>query len=352
MRTSRAWLDLPTGTVTFLLTDIEGSTALWEQAPETMRVALGIHDVLFETAVQDHAGTHIRPRGEGDSRFAVFASAADAACAALAIQRAFAAERWPTPRPLEGPDRDAHRRGAASGWRLLRAGSQPLRPDARARSRRPDPAVRGDGHAGPGCPAERDAPARSRRAPPAGPDPARARVSALGVRSAPGVPAAAGPDTRPHNLLTPRSALIGREQEIAAIRALLLRPDVGLVTLIGPGGTGKTRLAARSPTTCWASSRMVSYFVELAPIRDPDLVAPTIGQVLGVAMDGGRPPLETLKEHLRDRRCCWCWTIWSRWSRWGRNWSSCSTASDRLKLLVTSRIALRVSNEHEYRCRR
>src|SRR4051812_7841939 len=93
--------DLPTGTVTFLLTDIEGSTALWEQAPEMMRVALGIHDVLFEAAVRDHAGTHIKPRGEGDSRFAVFASAADAAGAALAIQRAFAAEPWPTPRPLK-----------------------------------------------------------------------------------------------------------------------------------------------------------------------------------------------------------------------------------------------------------
>jgi class 3 adenylate cyclase len=93
--------DLPTGTVTFLLTDVEGSTALWERAPEMMRAALGIHDLLFEAAIRGHAGAHIKPRGEGDSRFAVFSSAADAACAALAIQRAFAAQPWPTPRPLK-----------------------------------------------------------------------------------------------------------------------------------------------------------------------------------------------------------------------------------------------------------
>src|SRR3954452_17844573 len=92
---------LPTGTVTFLLTDVEGSTPLWEQAPEAMRAALSRHDALFEAAVRDHGGAHIRPRGEGDSRFAVFPSAAEALAASLAIQRAFAVEPWPTPRPIK-----------------------------------------------------------------------------------------------------------------------------------------------------------------------------------------------------------------------------------------------------------
>src|SRR6266496_5076757 len=92
--------ELPSGTVTFLLTDVEGSTALWEQAPEAMRTALARHDALFEAAVTDHGGVHIRPRGEGDSRFAVFDSAPDAVAAALSIQCAFAAEVWPTPRPV------------------------------------------------------------------------------------------------------------------------------------------------------------------------------------------------------------------------------------------------------------
>ena len=72
---------LPNGTVTFLLSDVEGSTVHWERDPDAMRLALARHDVLFEEAVRQHGGTHIRPRGEGDSRFAVFASAPDAVAA-------------------------------------------------------------------------------------------------------------------------------------------------------------------------------------------------------------------------------------------------------------------------------
>jgi class 3 adenylate cyclase len=79
--------ELPSGTVTFLLTDVEGSTALWEEAPEAMRAALARHDVLFEAAVAEHRGVHIRPRGEADSRFAVFATVWEALAAALAIRR-------------------------------------------------------------------------------------------------------------------------------------------------------------------------------------------------------------------------------------------------------------------------
>ena len=94
-------VELPTGTVTFLLTDVEGSTALWEQASEAMRTALARHDALFEAAVVEHGGDHIRPRGEGDSRFAVFTSATNALAAAVAIQRSFAFESWPTPTPIK-----------------------------------------------------------------------------------------------------------------------------------------------------------------------------------------------------------------------------------------------------------
>lgn len=65
--------DLPTGTVTFLFTDVEGSTRLWEQQPAAMRQALVRHDALIEQAVACHDGVVVRPRGEGDSRFAVFA---------------------------------------------------------------------------------------------------------------------------------------------------------------------------------------------------------------------------------------------------------------------------------------
>src|ERR671932_1050025 len=93
--------DLPTGTVTFLFTDIEGSTALWEQQPAAARAALVRHDALIEQLVAEHGGQVVRPRGEGDSRFAVFARATAAVTAAAALQQAFYAEPWPTPTPLQ-----------------------------------------------------------------------------------------------------------------------------------------------------------------------------------------------------------------------------------------------------------
>jgi class 3 adenylate cyclase len=107
---------LPSGTVTFLLSDVEGSTALWEDAPEAMRTALARHDALFEGAVVGHGGVHIRPRGEGDSRFAAFSSAPDAVASAIVIQRALASEPWPTPRPI------AVRIGIHTGEAQLREG--------------------------------------------------------------------------------------------------------------------------------------------------------------------------------------------------------------------------------------
>src|SRR5215213_4697630 len=93
--------DLPKGTVTFLFTDIEGSTQLWERYPEQARVALARHDQLIEEAVGRHGGSVVRPRGEGDSRFAVFSRATDAVIAAAAMQQAVYSERWPTPAPLQ-----------------------------------------------------------------------------------------------------------------------------------------------------------------------------------------------------------------------------------------------------------
>jgi len=91
---------LPKGTITFLLTDIQGSTRLWEQYPEAMRGALVRHDVLISDSVRRHGGVVIKSRGEGDSIFAVFARAADAVAAAGALQQALLAEPWPAETPL------------------------------------------------------------------------------------------------------------------------------------------------------------------------------------------------------------------------------------------------------------
>src|ERR687885_1596164 len=92
MPVSSPW---PTGTVTFLFTDVEGSTKLWERYPEQMRAVLARHDQLIEGLVEQHHGVVVRPRGEGDSRFAVFPRASDAVSAAAAIQQALHEEPWP-----------------------------------------------------------------------------------------------------------------------------------------------------------------------------------------------------------------------------------------------------------------
>src|SRR2546423_8341334 len=90
--------ELPGGMVTFLLTDVEGSTALWERAPEAMGTALARHDAMLSGAIEAHAGIVVKHTGDGT--FAVFSVPADAAAAALAIQRAVTAEAWPTPLPI------------------------------------------------------------------------------------------------------------------------------------------------------------------------------------------------------------------------------------------------------------
>ena len=87
-------MDLPSGVVTFLMTDIEGSTRLWAEAPDAMREALGRHDAIASAAIGEHAGFLIKPRGEGDSTFSVFACATDAVLAACKLQQALTSEPW------------------------------------------------------------------------------------------------------------------------------------------------------------------------------------------------------------------------------------------------------------------
>src|SRR5689334_6133182 len=92
--------DFPTGTITFLFTDVEASTPLWESSPAAMAVAIERHDALLTACIEEHRGAIVRSRGEGDSFFSVFAQATEAVAAACAIQRAVLAEPWPTPAPL------------------------------------------------------------------------------------------------------------------------------------------------------------------------------------------------------------------------------------------------------------
>src|SRR5262245_7059307 len=86
---------LPTGTVTFLLSDVEGSTRRWEQSPEAMAIAIPRHYALLDEAIRRHGGVRPVEQGEGDSVVAAFSRASDAVAAALDVQQQFADEAWP-----------------------------------------------------------------------------------------------------------------------------------------------------------------------------------------------------------------------------------------------------------------
>lgn len=117
--------DLPSGTITFLFTDVVGSTAAWESHPREMSRAMRLHDSLIEVAVQAGGGALVRPRGEGDSRFAVFVDPNGAVRAAGEFAASLADERWPTPQPVQV--RMALHTGEAELWDGDYYGSPPNR---------------------------------------------------------------------------------------------------------------------------------------------------------------------------------------------------------------------------------
>ena len=105
-----------------------------------------------------------------------------------------------------------------------------------------------------------------------------------------------------HNLPTQLPVLIGREAQVQAIRSLLRRADIRLVTLIGPGGIGKTRLALQVAADLLPAFADGVFFVNLAPLSDADLVVPTIAATLNVREAAGQPLIQSLLTYLRDRQ--------------------------------------------------
>jgi predicted ATPase/class 3 adenylate cyclase len=339
--------ELPSGTVTFLLTDVEGSTALWEEAPGAMRVALARHDALFEHAVIEHHGVHIRPRGEGDSRFAVFVSARRAVAAALAIQLSFAGGPWPTPRPIKV------RIGIHTGEAELRDGD--YYGSAVNRCAR----LRGIGHGGQTLLSEATA-SLVREGVPGGtllrdlgtyrlkdlsqPE----RVFQLTVPDLPAeFPRLTSLDLHRHNLPTQLTSLVGREREIDALRRLLTRDGVRLVTLTGPGGTGKTRLALQTAAELVGQFDDGVFFVGLAAVTDPAFTVFAIAQTLGVRDLGNRPVLDILMEYLREQRLLLLLDNFEQILPAAPAIAELLAACPGLKVLVTSRTVLRLRGEHD-----
>jgi predicted ATPase/DNA-binding SARP family transcriptional activator len=148
-------------------------------------------------------------------------------------------------------------------------------------------------------------------------------------------------------LPAPATALIGRRLEVAAVVALLRTGDVRLVTLTGPGGTGKTRLAIAAAEELAPQLRHGAVFVDLAPVRDPGLLLPTIAHALEV-QEGEVSLAEALAEHLRERRILLVLDNLEQLLDGVTAISALLAAAPRLRVLATSREPLRLYGEHRY----
>jgi non-specific serine/threonine protein kinase len=162
------------------------------------------------------------------------------------------------------------------------------------------------------------------------------------------LPPPRGLERRPNNLPLRQAALLGRERELAAVRELLLRRDVGLITLTGPGGTGKTRLGLRAASEALGWFADGAFVVNLAPISDPGLVLSAIAQTLGVREAAGRPLLGTLVEHLRDKQLLLLLDNFEQVLPAAPLVADLLTACPGLKVLATSRAPLHVSGEQQF----
>ncbi|MBV9253809.1 MAG: tetratricopeptide repeat protein, partial [Actinobacteria bacterium] len=308
--TAAAAPELPGGVVSFLLTDIVSSTSLWEQFPDAMAQALARHDELIAELVDAGGGWLIKSKGEGDATLSVFVRASDAVATALQLQRAVQAEPW------DGDIDLRVRVGVHTGEAQLRDGDYfgpTLNRAARIR------ALAGAGHV---LLSQATAELVAERLPDG------ASLRALGQHTLRGLarpehvfalahpeldssdlpygdqaaqPARAADDTpRRHNLTVPLTAFVGRADARAELSALLAHDR--LVTLTGPGGAGKTRLAeqvaldnlSRWPDGVWA--------VELAGLSDPRMVPSAVAAVVGVTEQSGRTITDGLIEALRARR--------------------------------------------------
>ena len=294
--------ELPSGTIAFLFTDIEGSTRLWERDPAAMRAAVARHDALLASAIEDNHGSlykHV-----GDAVQAAFFTPANALAAAVAAQRALTDEPWSGTGPLRvrmalhvgeaAPDArgDYHQVACLNRLaRLLAAGSggQILLTEA-VRHQVDGLLPNGATLIDLGKHRLRDL---------LEPE----HVSQVVI---PGLPDHFPPlkslERHPTNLPIQPNPLVGREAELVALSDLLLREDTRLVTLTGVGGTGKTRLALQVAADLLDHFEDGAFFVDLAPLADPALVLPTIAATLGIREAGDRSLRDSLVAYLTGKR--------------------------------------------------
>jgi hypothetical protein len=169
---------------------------------------------------------------------------------------------------------------------------------------------------------------------------------------APDVPSSFPPvntlDVRANNLPAQPTPLLGREREVAEVAEQLRRPDVRLLTLTGPGGTGKTRLGLQIAADLVDEFEHGAFFIGMAPISDPSLVASTIAGALGVVESGERALEEDLKFYLREKEMLLLPDNFEQVLEGAALVGALLSSCPKLKVLATSRIPLGLYGEHEF----
>jgi predicted ATPase/class 3 adenylate cyclase len=286
---------LPTGTVTLLLADVEGSTRLWETQPTVMTAAVARLTQVVSDVIAAHDGARPVEQGEGDSFVAAFARASDAVACALELQLAPLA-------PIQ------LRMGVHTGEVQLRGEDNYAGPTINRTARLRDLA-----HGGQTVLSATTSDLVVDRLPPdtwltdLGTHPLRdlPRPERVVQLCHPGLrndfpPLRAPKSLGAHNLAVQLTSFVGREAELTQVRELLAGDR--LVTLTGPGGVGKTRLAGQIAAQLAGEFDDGVWYVDLAPITDAELVAVTVARALGLPDQPGRSTMDTLLRFVRDRQ--------------------------------------------------
>jgi class 3 adenylate cyclase len=337
---------LPTGTVTFLFTDIEGSTRLWERDASAMHSALSRHDEIVRSAIEERDGHVFKTLG--DAFCAAFSSAPEALGAAISAQRALHEEGW-------GEEDVIRVRMALHTGAVDEQGGDYFGPALNRVSR-----LLSAGHGGQtllSLAAQelvRDA------------LPVDVRLEDLGEWrlkdlfrpervfqiSVPDLPSEFPPlrtlESLSNNLPLQPTPLVGREREVLEVCGRLRHEEVCLLTLTGPGGTGETRLALQAGADLLEDFDDGVFFVALATVTDPDLFLKEIAGVLGLQESGEVALEEILKEYLGRRELLLVLDNFEQILSAAPLAGEILSAAPRLKVLATSRIPLGIYGEHEY----
>lgn len=348
---------LPTGTVTFLFTDIEGSTPLWEQMPAAMQAAVGQHHAILHQAIESNNGHVFQILG--DAFQASFRLATQALCAAIEAQSALQAAQWEATGPI------CVRMGIHTGPAELDSIPGPSGMHEYAVSHTLNRAARvmSAGHGGQILLSQEAMDLVDRELPEGvhlrdmGEHRLKGmlRLEHLYQVVAEGLPHDFPPLTTsaaiPNNLPSQLTSFIGREKELTALQELLITQKTRILTITGAGGTGKTRLALRAAEENIDSFPDGTWLVELASLTDPAIIPQTIAATLHLREIPNRPVIQVLCDYLSSKQLLLildnCEHVVPAVSNLV---STLLHACPHLQILATSQQILGVDGECSFRC--